>query len=85
MDNGDIAIAAILIAVVIYIAYHFVHDDTLSGFDTSAWRFGSIMDQGYFGFQPPTADQLSVYMPQYRAPNALTQLMRMPPGIVSNQ
>ena len=35
----------------------------IGGFDTSAWKYGSVMDQGYFGGSLSPA-QLSVYTPQ---------------------
>lgn len=66
-SGAAIILAVLVVAAIILLAltlsYRKKYNAHLTGFDTSAWKYGSVMDQGYFS-PSLTPAQLSVYMPQ---------------------
>ncbi len=61
-----VLVVAAIILLALTLGYRKKYNAHITGyapFDTSAWKYGSVMDQGYFS-PSLTPAQLSVYMPQ---------------------
>lgn len=78
---ATVAILIVVVIILIVVAVHYhgkVKAAETKPFDTSAWKYGSVMDQGYF--RPSlTPAQLSVYMPQLGGVRSELSRMMMTP------
>lgn len=74
-----VLVLAVIILVVLTVRCHYklVHA-TSQHFDTSAWKYGSVMDWGLGGGSPVTPAQASVYMPQLGGVRSELSRMMMP-------